>query len=120
MDLTDNPKEINALKTGIVYLGLLVQGIRADELKKLYEDVGAMSWFIDPTWDRDNAEHMQIFKEMLDHLSKFKEAAKIWIEKNGKKGGLMMSTDKTDEFRIWLMMEFLSFAPAEMREFLGE
>lgn len=114
-----NPKEIASTKTGIMYLGLLIQGVQIEELLKLYDRVGQTAWFEDPTWYRDNADHADQFKEILGFLLAFQKASQEWLDKFGEKSGIQMTVNKIDEFKTWLVMEFMLNTSPEMKDFLG-
>ena len=113
-----NPKEVSSTKTGIMYLGLLIQGVQIEELLKLYDKVGQMAWFEDPTWYRDNADHADKFKEILGYLLAFQKASKEWLEEFGEISDIQMSVNKIDEFKTWLVMEFMLNTSPEMKDFL--
>ncbi len=114
-----NSRVINSTKSWIMYLGLLVQGIKAEGLKKIMGDANETSWFIDPTWYRDNADHLDDFALVLEHLVGFQKASKAWLEKHGEKSELKLTVNKLDDFRKWLLMEFMINTPPEMKNFMG-
>jgi len=114
-----NSREINATKTGIMYLGLLIQGVRIEGLKELMGKANETSWFMDPTWYMDNADHLDDYLTLLKSLLEFQKASRVWIEKFGEKSGLELTVNKLDDFRKWLVMEFMINADAEMKAFMG-